>query len=74
MVRASVSVAVDSGLIPIPVKPMTSKLIFTGSLLDDRQERDSVVNKPASLPVVPLVQKLNNISPSWCVGQMAGNF
>ena len=31
---ASVSRAVDSGLIPSRVKPMTLKLIFTASLLD----------------------------------------
>ena len=32
--RASVSLAVDSGLIPSRVKPMTLKLVFTASLLD----------------------------------------
>ena len=32
--RASVSWAVDSGLIPSRVKPMTLKLLFTASLLD----------------------------------------
>ena len=32
--EASVSGAVDSGLIPSRVKPMTLKLIFTASLLD----------------------------------------
>ena len=31
---ASVSEAVDLGLIPSRVKPMTSKLIFTASLID----------------------------------------
>ena len=34
VVRASASVAVDLGLIPSRVKPMTLKLIFTASLLD----------------------------------------
>ena len=33
-VRASASGAVDSGLIPSPVKPMTLKLALTASLLD----------------------------------------
>ena len=32
--RASTSGAVDLGLIPSRVKPMTSKLVFTASLLD----------------------------------------
>ena len=32
--RASVSGAVDSGLIPSRVKPMTLKLVFTASRLD----------------------------------------
>ena len=31
---ASVSLAVDSGLIPSRVRPMTLKLVFTASLLD----------------------------------------
>ena len=34
VVRASASEAVDSGLIPSLVKPMTLKLVFTASLLD----------------------------------------
>ena len=34
VVRASASGAVDSGLIPSRVKPMTLKLVFTASLLD----------------------------------------
>ena len=34
VVRASASVAVDSGLIPSWVKPMTLKLVLTASLLD----------------------------------------
>ena len=32
--RASASVALDLGLIPIRVKPVTLKLVFTVSLLD----------------------------------------
>ena len=36
VVRASASGAVDLGLIPIRVKPMTLKLVFTASLLDDQ--------------------------------------
>ena len=34
MVKASTLVAVDLGLIPSRVKPMTLKLVFTASLLD----------------------------------------
>ena len=34
VVRASDSGAVDSGLIPSRVKPMTLQLVFTASLLD----------------------------------------
>ena len=34
VVRASASLAIDSGLIPSRVKPMTLKLVFTASLLD----------------------------------------
>ena len=34
--RASVSSAVDLGLIPSRVKPMTLKMVFTASLLDAR--------------------------------------
>ena len=34
VVRASVSEAADSGLIPSSVKPMTLKLVLTASLLD----------------------------------------
>ena len=34
VVRASASGAVDSGLIPSRIKPMTLKLVFTASLLD----------------------------------------
>ena len=36
MVKASVSGAVDSGLIPRRVGPMTIKLVFTAFLLDLR--------------------------------------
>ena len=35
VVKASASGAGDSGLIPSRVKPMTLKLVFTASLLDD---------------------------------------
>ena len=34
VVRTSASGAVDSGLLPSRVKPMTLKLVFTASLLD----------------------------------------
>ena len=36
-----------------PPKPMTSTLAFTAFLLGPQQQIDSVVNKPASLVVVP---------------------
>ena len=72
MVRASTVRAVDSGLIPSRVKPMTLKLVFTASLLDAPYEKDSVENKPASL-LVPLGKALSEIPPSWCGRQMAGN-
>ena len=70
--RASVSWAVDSGLIPSRVKPMTLKLLFTASLLDAQHYRDSMENKPASI-LVPLRKALSGISPCWCGRQMAGN-
>ena len=67
---ASASGAVDSGLIPSRVKPMTLKSVFTASLLDAQHQRDSVENKPASL-LVPLGKALSGIPPSWCGRQMA---
>ena len=70
--RASVSGAVDLGLIPSRVKPMTLKLVFTTSVLVAQRYRDSV-NKPASLLVVPLGKALSGIPPCWCGRQMAGN-
>ena len=69
---ASVSWALNSGLIPSRVKPMTLKLVSTASLLDAQHQRDSVENKPASL-LVPLGKALSEIFPSWCGRQMAGN-
>ena len=62
--RASASGAVDSGLIPSRVKPMSLKLVFTASLLDAQHQRDSVENKPASLFVVPLEKALSEIPQS----------
>ena len=73
VVRASASEAVDLGLIPSRIKPMTLKLLFTAFLLDAKHSRDSVKNKPASLLVMPLGKTLNGIPPSWCGRQMAGN-
>ena len=64
MVRASASGAVDSGLIPNRVKPMTLKLVFTVSLFDVQHKRDSVGKKLASLLVVPLGKALSGILPS----------
>ena len=71
--KESVSRAVDSGLIPSRVKPMTLKLVFTATLLDGQHLRDSVENKPASLLVVSLGKAHSGIPPSWCDRQMAGN-
>ena len=48
VVRASASGAVDLSLIPIRVKPMTLKLVFTASLLDAQHYKDSAEIKPAS--------------------------
>ena len=64
VVKASALGAVDLGLIPSRVKPMTSKLVLTASLLDA---------KPAGLLVVPLGKALSGIPPSWFGRQMAGN-
>ena len=70
VVRASASGAVDLGLIPSRVKPMTLKLVFTASLLDAQHLRNIVKNKPASLLVVPLGKALSGIPPSWCGRQV----
>ena len=53
VVRVSASGAVDLGLIPNQVKPVTLKLVF-------RASRDSVKNKPATL-LVPLGKALSGI-------------
>ena len=74
VVRASVSRAVELGLIPSWVKPMTLNLVFTASLLDVQHQRNNVEPKPASLLVVPLGKALSGIPPSWCGRQVAGNF
>ena len=72
-VRVSAMGAVNLGLIPSQVKPMTLKFVFRASLLDAQLQRDSAEKKPASLLVVPLGKALSGIAPSWCGGQMAGN-
>ena len=64
VVRASASAAVDRGLIPSLVIPVTLKLPFTVSLLDAQHYRDSVESKPASLLVVSLEKTLCGIPPS----------
>ena len=43
---------------------MTFKLVFTASLLDAQNYRDSVKNKPASSLAVPLGMALSGIPPS----------
>ena len=73
VVRVSALEAVDLGLIPSRVKPMTVKLVLTASLLDVQHYRDSVENKPASLLVVPLGNSLSGIPLPWYGRQMAGN-
>ena len=74
VVRVSASKAVDLGLIPSVVKPMTTlKLLLTVSLLDAQHQRDSAENKPSSLLVVLLGKALSGIPLSWCGSQMAGN-
>ena len=65
--------AVDLGLIPSWVKPMTLKLVFTASLLGAQCLRDSVENKSARLLVL-LEKALSGIPPCWCGRQMVGNF
>ena len=72
MIRASASGAVDLGLIPSRVEPMTLKLVLTASLLDVQHQRGSGENKPATLLVEPLGKALSGIPPSWCGRQMAG--
>ena len=58
----SVFGAIDSGLIPSRVKPLTLKLVFIAFLLDAQHKRDSVENKPASLLVLfGKALKLNGI-------------
>ena len=48
MVRVSASEAVDLGLIPSRVEPITLKSLFTASLLEAQHKKDSVENKPAN--------------------------
>ena len=72
-IGASVSGAVDSGLIPNRVKPITLKLVFTASLADAQHYRNNVESKPASLLVVSLGKALSGITPSWCGKEMVGN-
>ena len=66
--QASTSGAVDSGLIPSSVKPTTVKLVFTASLIDAQNQKESVENKPASLLVIMLGKALSAIPPSYRVG------
>ena len=63
VVRASASGAIDLGLIPSQVKPMTLKMVFTASLLDAQHERDCVENKTTSLLVAPLGKALSGTPP-----------
>ena len=71
VVKAFASGAVDLGLIPSRVKPMTVKLV-SASLLDAQHCRNSVENQPASL-LVPLRKALSGITPSWCRRPGVGN-
>ena len=47
--RASASGAVDSGLIPSRVKPMTLNLVVTASLLDAQQNRTVYFSTPQAI-------------------------
>ena len=47
-------------------------MVFTASLLGAQHIRDSVENKPASLPVVYLGKALNGMPPSLCGRHMVG--
>ena len=71
--RASVSLAVDLGLIPSRVKSMTLKLVFTASLLDVQHYRDSVESRAASFTFCAGGKAFSGIPPSWCGRQVAGN-
>ena len=75
VVKAYASGAVDCGLLPSRVKPMTLKLAFAvASLIDAWHYGDSVENKPPTLHVVSLRRPLGEILSFWCGGQTAGNF
>ena len=72
MVEASSSGAVDSGLIPKQVKPMTVKLVFTVFLLDGEFTYCTCAccwNKPASLLVVPVKRHLAGLPDSDVVNR-----
>ena len=73
MARASASEAVDSGVVPSRVKPITF-LVFTASRLDAKHKRDSVEYHPVISLIVPLGKALSEITPSQGGKQMAGNF
>ena len=74
MVRASASGAVDLGLIPSRLPPMTLKLVFTASRLDAQHLTNDVENKPASLLVMPLGKAHSVIPPLWCGRQDGRQF
>ena len=66
MVRASASVAVDSGLIPSQVTPRTLKLVFTASLLGAQQQRiNSVKNSAGKFACCAVGKSTERDSPSW---------
>ena len=69
MVKASAYGAVDSGLIPSRVKPMTLKLVCTASLLDAQHEKESVRNKLASSLVVLLGKAFSGFPDVGVVGR-----
>ena len=62
MVKATVFGDVDSGSIQSRVKPITLKLVFTASLLDPQQKRNSVENKPASLDLLVPLGKVSDVN------------
>ena len=71
MVKAFASRAVDLGLIPSRVKPMTLKLVFTASLT--LSIKGQCGEQASKLLVVPLGKILSGILLPWYSRQVAGN-
>ena len=69
MYKASASGAIDSGLIPIQIKPMSWKFVFTAFILDAQLLMSIVANKLASLLVVLFGKAFSLISHLKMVGK-----